>query len=235
MQRLLIVSNRLPINVSKDKKENEWKFQLSSGGLVSALAGVQKSTKFLWIGWPGNREIYLKLFRFTCLGIDVDIEERKSFSDILYSEHSAMPVFVDQKTSDLHYNGFSNRYSNAFFAYNFIFSTIWPLFHYLSADININEDYWEGYKRTNEIFADAIAEVALDGDMIWIHDYHLMLLPEMLRLAMKKLKKSVRIGFFLHIPFPTSEVFRYGFNIISTENFILVEFCLIEKKFLKEF
>ena len=88
------------------------------------------------------------------------------------------------------------------------FSIIWPLFHYLSADISINEDYWEGYKKTNQIFADYICEFAEDGDMIWIHDYHLMLLPEMLRTAMEKLNKSVRIGFFLHIPFPTSEVFR---------------------------
>ena len=54
MQRLLIVSNRLPINVSKGDTSEKWKFQLSSGGLVSALSGVQKSAKFVWIGWPGE-------------------------------------------------------------------------------------------------------------------------------------------------------------------------------------
>lgn len=57
MQRLLIVSNRLPINVSKGDNNNKWKFQLSSGGLVSALSGVQKSANFIWIGWPGEEHI----------------------------------------------------------------------------------------------------------------------------------------------------------------------------------
>lgn len=88
------------------------------------------------------------------------------------------------------------------------FSTIWPLFHYLPADVSISEEHWEGYKRANQIFADYIATIAINGDVIWIHDYHLMLLPEMLRRALNSENKTVKIGFFLHIPFPTSEVYR---------------------------
>ena len=88
-------------------------------------------------------------------------------------------------------------------------STIWPLFHYLPADTNISEEQWQGYKRANQIFADYIASIAEDDDVIWVHDYHLMLLPEMLRSLLKLKGKVVKLDFFLHIPFPTSEVYRY--------------------------
>jgi len=83
------------------------------------------------------------------------------------------------------------------------------LFHYLPADITISEEHWQGYKKANQIFADYIAKIAQNGDIIWVHDYHLMLLPQMLRESMKSSGKNVKIGFFLHIPFPTSEVYRY--------------------------
>ena len=82
------------------------------------------------------------------------------------------------------------------------------MFHYLPADTIINEEHWQGYKRANQMFADYISTIAEDGDIIWVHDYHLMLLPEMLRSMLKSMGKTVKIGFFLHIPFPTSEVFR---------------------------
>ncbi len=83
------------------------------------------------------------------------------------------------------------------------------MFHYLSADINIDEEQWRGYVKANQIFADYIETIAQDGDNIWVHDYHLMVLPEMLRKAFQKSGKNIKIGFFLHIPFPTSEVYRY--------------------------
>lgn len=116
MQRLLIVSNRLPVNVSRDE-EGEWNFELSSGGLVSALAGVQKSTEFIWIGWPGN--ILVKFTLIFIIGIDIDESERKSLSEILLNLYSALPVFIDNNTSNLHYNGFSNGYTLLFFSISF--------------------------------------------------------------------------------------------------------------------
>jgi trehalose-6-phosphate synthase len=84
-------------------------------------------------------------------------------------------------------------------------STIWPLFHYLPGDIDFNSDQWLGYVRANELFADRIAGLVDDGDCVWVHDYHLMLLPKMLR---EKCNKNISIGFFLHIPFPASDVYR---------------------------
>ena len=147
------------------------------------------------------------------LGIDVDEVDRPSFTEILLSNYSSLPVFIDRNTSNMHYNGFSNRYllkmPSKFYLRTS--STIWPLFHYLPADITIKEENWQGYKKANQIFAAYIAKIAQNGDIVWIHDYHLMLVPQMLREAMKISGKKIKIVFFLHIPFPTSEVYRYIF------------------------
>ena len=89
----------------------------------------------------------------------------------------------------------------------FFFSTLWPLFHYLPGEINFDEAQWEGYIRATSIFADAIAEIISDGDNVWIQDYHLMLLPALLRERLGH-RKNIKIGFFLHTPFPSSEVYR---------------------------
>lgn len=88
---------------------------------------------------------------------------------------------------------------------NFMRSILWPLFHYHPGEISFNEEWWEGYQRVNQQFADAIERIVEDGDLVWIQDYHLMLLPAMLR---KKTKKDIKIGWFLHTPFPSSEIYR---------------------------
>lgn len=89
------------------------------------------------------------------------------------------------------------------------------MFHYHPGEINFNETHWEAYQVANAAFADALVEVIRDGDLIWVHDYHLMLLPAMLRqrLEEKALREgrekwNVKIGFFLHTPFPSSEIYR---------------------------
>lgn len=87
-------------------------------------------------------------------------------------------------------------------------SILWPLFHYHPGEITFDESAWEAYKEANRLFAQAIAKEVQDGDLIWVHDYHLMLLPEMLREEIGDSKKNVKIGFFLHTPFPSSEIYR---------------------------
>ncbi|KAI9013919.1 glycosyltransferase family 20-domain-containing protein [Phycomyces nitens] len=176
-QRLLVVSNRLPITVTKDTTTGDYDFKMSSGGLVAALSGLKKEMHFTWIGWPG---------------LDVPTHERKGLEKRLLEETSTMPVFVSNELADLHYNGFSN-------------SILWPLFHYHPGEISFNEEWWEGYQRVNQLFADAIDKILEDGDLVWIQDYHLMLLPAMLR---KKTTKDIKIGWFLHTPFPSSEIYR---------------------------
>ena len=89
------------------------------------------------------------------------------------------------------YSGFCNR-------------TIWPLFHYFANHAIYDKEQWESYSRVNKLFCQEILKITKPDDIIWIHDYHLFLLPKMLK---EKLPQS-KIGFFLHIPFPSFEIFR---------------------------
>jgi len=177
MQRLVVVSNRLPVTLSRNG-EGKWECKMSSGGLVSALSGLKKEMIFTWIGWPG---------------VQIPEEEVDDVKKMLREEHSCYPVFIDDDVADKHYNGFSN-------------SILWPLFHYLPGDINFKDQEWEAYQIANNAFAEALAEIAKPGDSIWIHDYHLMLLPRLLRSKLNF--DNVEIGFFLHTPFPSSEIYR---------------------------
>ena len=175
MGRLLIVSNRLPISV--EKRRGKLGFEPSVGGLATALGAFYKSHDSTWIGWPGIEPEKIR-------GEEQDV--RASLS-----AESCYPVFLSQHDIEDYYHGFCN-------------GTIWPLFHYFPVYALYNPEFWQAYERVNEIFANAITEVAGEGDIIWIHDYHLMLLP---RLVRERLPQAT-VGFFLHIPFPSFEIFR---------------------------
>ncbi|KAF8945913.1 Trehalose-6-P synthase/phosphatase complex synthase subunit [Haplosporangium gracile] len=183
--RLLVVSNRLPVTITKDAS-GTYQYKMSSGGLVSALSGLKRMMKFTWIGWPG---------------LDIPIEDRALVQKELLEKYSCMPVFIDDDIADMHYNGFSN-------------SILWPLFHYHPGEISFNEEDWGAYQQANSLFAKAITEIVRDGDLVWVQDYHLMLLPRLLREEVNNQRaanepvKNIKIGFFLHTPFPSSEVYR---------------------------
>lgn len=177
--RLLLVSNRLPITI-KRSDEGDYDFSMSSGGLVSGLAGLTKTVQFKWYGWPGTSP---------------PEDELEHVKERLLEEHNAVPIFMDDELSDKHYNGFSN-------------SILWPLFHYHPSEITFDESAWDGYVQANRLFAKTMAQDIEDNDMIWVHDYHLMLLPAMLREEIGERRKNVKIGFFLHTPFPSSEIYR---------------------------
>src|SRR5271170_1045290 len=83
-----------------------------------------------------------------------------------------------------------------------------PLFHYHPGEIHFDETAWDAYRKANLEFAEKIADIVEDGDLIWVQDYHLMVLPRLLRKAIGNTKKDVKIGFFLHTPFPSSEIYR---------------------------
>ncbi|OQD74713.1 hypothetical protein PENANT_c169G01313 [Penicillium antarcticum] len=177
--RLLLVSNRLPITI-KRSDDGKYDFSMSSGGLVSGLSGLSKSTTFQWYGWPG---------------LEVPEPEVPVVKQRLKNEYGAVPVFIDEHLANRHYNGFSN-------------SILWPLFHYHPGEMTFDESAWEAYKEANRLFAKAMSNDVREGDLIWVHDYHLMLLPEMLRREFRGSKQNVKIGFFLHTPFPSSEIYR---------------------------
>jgi trehalose 6-phosphate synthase/phosphatase len=106
-------------------------------------------------------------------------------------DFNIVPLFVDSEIYDNYYNGFSN-------------SVIWPLFHYFSSLARYETAYFDAYKRMNQVFAEKIAPLLQPGDKVWIHDYQLMLLPQLLRTRIP----DITVGFFLHIPFPSYEIFR---------------------------
>ncbi|KAG9193338.1 glycosyl transferase [Alternaria panax] len=187
--RLLLVSNRLPITI-KRSDEGKYDMSMSSGGLVSGLSGLSKTTTFQWYGWPG---------------LEVPEDEAQTLNDQLKEKYNAVPVMLDDELADRHYNGFSNE-------------IMWPLFHYHPGEITFDESAWDAYTEANRLFAKAVAKDVQDNDMVWVHDYHLMLMPAMLREELGNTKKNVKVGFFLHTPFPSSEIYR----ILPVRNEILL-------------
>lgn len=180
--RLIVVSNRLPVTVSKDES-GDWNFRVSSGGLVSALAGVKNKIPFIWVGWTG---------------VEIASSDQDLMKARFYDEMSCYPVFLTEEDANLYYNGFCN-------------DVLWPLFHYVPLPIvssdgerKFDVKYWHAYSKANHRFADAVMQIYQPGDLVWVQDYHLMLLPSLLR----KRLPDVTIGFFLHTPFPSSEVYR---------------------------
>jgi trehalose 6-phosphate synthase/phosphatase len=176
MNRFLIISNRLPVQI--DFTETDIEVTSSVGGLATGMISVSQTFNSLWIGWSGINHEHLTE------------KQQKQVSKTLKSE-KCVDVNLTQKEVELYYEGFSNK-------------TIWPLFHYFNQFVEYEEDQWQAYKQVNQKFADVIAEHMEGVDKIWVHDYHLLLLPQMI----KERFPDVTIGFFLHIPFPSYELFR---------------------------
>lgn len=175
-KRVIIVSNRLPVSVSR--KKGTLKIIPSVGGLATGLSSFHKQQGGLWVGWPG---------------INPGSQKSKAeIEDTLRSDYNCLPVFLSDSELKKYYYGFSNR-------------TLWPLFHYFNTYCTYDPAEWDTYKHVNRLFCSRIMEVIKPGDMVWVHDYHLLLLPGMLRREMP----DTTIGFFLHIPFPSMEIFRY--------------------------
>ncbi|NOT07765.1 MAG: bifunctional alpha,alpha-trehalose-phosphate synthase (UDP-forming)/trehalose-phosphatase [Gemmatimonadales bacterium] len=175
MPRVLIVSNRLPVTVHRGAAGFE--VHPSPGGLATGLRGPHDRGEGWWVGWPG-------------LSDDLSEIEREELTRAL-GEARLAPVLLGAPEIERYYNGFSNGF-------------IWPVFHYLTGQLPFRSDDWPVYRDVNERFANAVAAHYRDGDLIWVHDYQLMLVPELLR---RRLPKA-RIGFFLHVPFPALDVYR---------------------------
>ncbi|MCL4162915.1 UNVERIFIED_CONTAM: hypothetical protein GTU68_013285, partial [Idotea baltica] len=174
MSRIIIVSNRLPVTVNKRK--GELIFYPSAGGLATGLNSLDEKWDKIWVGWPGE-----------------EIKEAKQQQSIKESleKDQLFPVFLSGEEIELFYEGFSNK-------------AIWPHFHYFTQYTTYDDSYWQAYCKVNEKFAAVLQDIIQEGDLIWVHDYHLMLLPALIRKDFPK----ASIGFFLHIPFPSYEVFR---------------------------
>jgi len=174
MQRLLIVSNRLPLTIQERK--GDFYVEPSVGGLATGLRSWYKSCTSIWIGWAGIGRKQIK--------------KEKDIMAKLVAEN-CYPVSLSPRDVEAYYHGICNR-------------TIWPLFHYFPLYAEYSQDFWQAYEKVNTAFANVVSGIAKHNDIIWVHDYHLMLLPKLLR---ERLPKAT-VGFFLHIPFPSFEIFR---------------------------
>jgi len=176
MGKTIIISNRLPVQLQISN--GVITAVPSVGGLATGMKSVHSGGDSLWIGWSGLTDEEIPE------GLAGDIDKA-------LAKHGSSKVKLTSEEVDGFYYGFSNR-------------TIWPLFHYFLEYSEFELASWETYKAVNQKFADAILEKAGEDDTIWIHDYQLMLVPQMVR----EQRPNISIGFFLHIPFPSFEIFR---------------------------
>ena len=173
--RLLLVSNRLPVTVKLE--HNHVTVTQSAGGLATGLRGPHERSGGLWIGWPGET------WRLN--------EVQRAELDRQLAEIRTVPLYLSASEVSRYYEGFAN-------------GVLWPLFHYLLDRIPMHARDWEAYKKVNQRFADLVVAQYEPGDVIWVQDYQLALLPGMLRERLP----NARIGFFLHIPFPAAEIYQ---------------------------
>lgn len=176
-KRIILISNRLPVTIKTKGKSIE--IIQSVGGLATGMGSFYKNYNCKWIGWCGLATDFL------------DTAFKKEVENRLIKDYKNYPIFLTRNDIKNYYSGFCNR-------------TIWPLFHYFPESVIYRDDQWESYKKVNKIFFETAKEIIKPGDTIWIHDYHLFLLPKML----KKQFPQSQIGYFLHIPFPSYEIFR---------------------------
>ncbi|KAJ7979526.1 Trehalose-6-phosphate synthase [Quillaja saponaria] len=182
-ERRIIVANQLPIKGFRDEETKKWFFELDIDSLVLQLKdGFGPDVEVLYVG---------------SLNAEIDASEQDEVAQVLLDKFRCVPTFLPTEIQNKFYHGFCKHY-------------LWPLFHYMlpmstSHSARFDRSLWRAYVLANKIFADKVTEVINpDEDYVWIHDYHLMVLPTLLR----KRFHRVKLGFFLHSPFPSSEIYR---------------------------
>lgn len=174
LMKVFIISNRLPFKIVK--KDNKFSIERSEGGLATGLGSLGDLFEKHWIGWPG---------------IFIEKESDKLEVTAELEKMNIHPVFLTKEQIKNYYEGFSN-------------STLWPLCHYFFVYTLHQDIYWQAYKEANRLFHDEAIRLITSDDIVWVHDYQLMLLPDMIRKALP----NATIGYFHHIPFPSYELFR---------------------------
>jgi trehalose 6-phosphate synthase/phosphatase len=158
--------------------DGKLEFSSSIGGLATGLASVTTTGNSMWIGWPGITDE------------ELSEDDKKTIREHLLKEN-CYPVFLRKQLVEDYYNEYSNR-------------ILWPLFHELAVNIKPSQRIWSAYRKANQIFAEEVIRLASPSSTIWVHDYQLLLVPELLRNAWP----TSKIGFFLHIPFPSPEIMK---------------------------
>ncbi|KAL1823296.1 hypothetical protein ACET3Z_010074 [Daucus carota] len=182
-ERRIIVANMLPLKCWFDAETKKWGFDWDEDALVLQMKeGFEANDEVVYVG---------------SLNAEIDAREQDEVAELLLDKFNCVPTFIPNDIQDKFYHGCCKHY-------------LWPLFHYRlpmteNVGVKFDKNMWQAYISANKIFAQRVAEVLNpDHDYVWIQDYHLLLLPTFLR---KKFHK-VKLGFFLHSPFPSSEMYR---------------------------
>lgn len=183
VDRIIIVANQLPVKAKRRPDNKGWSFSWDDDSLLLHIKdGLPDDMEVLYVG---------------CLRVEVDSSEQDDVSQLLLDRFKCVPAFLPADILSKYYHGFCKQ-------------NLWPLFHYMlpysaSHGSRFDRSWWEAYVAANKIFSQKVIEVINpDDDFVWIHDYHLMVLPTFLRRRFNRL----RMGFFLHSPFPSSEIYR---------------------------
>lgn len=182
-KRMIMVANYLPLHSHKDDSTGQWSFSWDEDSLLLQMKdGFPSETLVIYVG---------------NLMVDVDVREQDRVAQQLWEDYKCVPAFLSHDLQHKFYHGFCK-------------GQLWPLFHYLlpftpkDGDL-FDRSLFQAYFSANTIFAEKVIEViSPDDDYVWVHDYHLMLLPMLLR---KKLSQ-VKLGIFLYSTFPSSEVYK---------------------------
>lgn len=172
--KLIIISNRLPLKIVE--KDQTFEVSPSQGGVATGLSSLETSVEKHWVGWPG---------------MYVEDGEQKEKIDSQLEELNYHPVYLTPEYIESFYEGYSN-------------STLWPMCHYFLDYMRNNKEHFKAYKEVNQLYCETAIKLIEPGDIIWVQDYQLMLLPQMIR----NKTSDVSIGYFHHIPFPSYELFR---------------------------
>ncbi|WP_439555652.1 bifunctional alpha,alpha-trehalose-phosphate synthase (UDP-forming)/trehalose-phosphatase [Dyadobacter sp.] len=178
--RLIIVAYRLPFKLVWE--DDQPRLFQNSGGLVSAVLSLVKDTSNA--AFNANEKIQW-------VGFSENTQEELEGQSMENDDFQAHPVFIPEEMNENYYEGFCNN-------------LIWPLCHYFPSLARFEDAYFEAYQQANQLFFEKLSEIVRPGDVVWVQDYQLMLLPGMIREKFA----SNKVGFFFHIPFPSYELFR---------------------------
>ncbi|HSX44075.1 MAG TPA: bifunctional alpha,alpha-trehalose-phosphate synthase (UDP-forming)/trehalose-phosphatase [Candidatus Saccharimonadales bacterium] len=164
--------------ITVSKSNGQLSYAQSTGGLATGMASVSKTRDTVWVGWPG-------------IASDKLTSKDKQNIEKELKKSGCSPIFLTQSQIDAYYSGYCN-------------ATLWPLFHYFPTKARFRGLYWRQYKAVNQLFYKEAKKHLKPNATVWVHDYQLLLLPALLRTYSQK----IQIGFFLHTPFPSYEIFR---------------------------
>ncbi|OIW05979.1 hypothetical protein TanjilG_11666 [Lupinus angustifolius] len=181
--RMIIVANQLPLKAKRREDNKGWSFSWNEDSLLLQLKdGLPDEMEVLYVG---------------SLRVDIDPAEQDDVSQYLLDKFKCVPTFLPPDVLEKFYDGFCKR-------------QLWPLFHYMlpfttNKSHRFDRSLWEAYVLANKLFFQKVVEIINpEDDYIWVHDYHLMVLPTFIRRRFNR----VKMGFFLHSPFPSSEIYR---------------------------